>query len=512
MTRWQAVVLAATLLLGAGCSELSGSVARYRAERMLWQARRDAQRLSLGTTSPDSTTLLKIRDEFSKLRATFKPPFVEGRSDAARRLSTEISRLVGGAELTAASLALQAHRPDSALEQARWVASIAQADTGLHREADFVTVAALRALRRHDEAIDMLYGMLERYAPTPPPSYDREDRILSIPDAIVALRDQMGDSTAARRDRLRALEYYRRTLKTSPPPVLEAQLRAKITHTLIELGDATNGYAEVSALRKLVSATPALRPVEPEILYSEARIRSMGKDPKGAMDLYDLVVMLFPRSRFASRALYDSGVILEKERDFLAALARYRAAFERPGADPDAAAIATYRAAMVKEQTGNWAEAKQLLDGIPVQYPASRAALEAPFAIVTHYVRTGEFEAKEGALLRAVDVYRGLIARDTTSALCSAYRWNILRAYGGLRRWNEALATIDEMAIKDRGQLITAEALLEGANIAKMRGDAARSNSYLHRLALEYPRTPYGARAQEVIRKRTAPPGTVVGK
>lgn len=499
MKLWRAPALAAALALSAGCSDIPGLAARYRAERMLQEARREETRLRLGRAQPDSATLLEIRRAYSRLRAAFPRPFVPGAGETARQLNAAIARQVGAAELTSAQLALVARRPDLAMEHARWVASVAEADTGMRREADFLIVATLTDQRKIDEAIQWMHAMLERYPPNAPSSPDREDRILKVPDEIIALREQTGDVAGAKAERLRALEYYRALLKAAPPPLLEAQLRAKVTHTLIELGSVAEAYAAVSALRKLVSSTPVLMPLESEILYSEARIRAMGSDPTAALDLYDLVVMMKPRSRFASKALLDSGILLERKGDLGGALARYRAAYDQSEPDPESAPVASYRAALVEDRLGNWAEAKQLLEGLPVRFPQSRATLEAPFAIAAHYTRTGQTDAMKAALGKAVNVFRALIARDSTAAICTSYRWSILRAYAGLGRWKEALAAVDEMAAKDRGTPLAAEALARGASIAKTLRDKSRSDKYLQLIIRYYPDTPYASAARQTL-------------
>jgi len=514
MRRSIGVLLAGTLLFAAGCSDLGGMATRYRAERMHLQAQREEARLTVGKARPDSTTLLKIHDAYSRLRATFKPPFVKGTSDVAKRLNAEITRQVGGAELTGARFALQARRPDLALEHARWVASIAEADTGLHRQADFISVGALRAQRKFEDAIQVMRGMLQRYRLIPPPSYDREDQLLSVPDGIVGVREEMGDSAGARRERAQTVEYYRGVLKASPPPILQAQVRARLARTLIEMGDAASASGEVTTLRRMVSATPALKDLEPEIMYTEARVTSMGKDTKGALELYDLVLMTYPHSRFAPKALFDSGILLERLMDREGALARYRAVYDRPNADEALAPIASFRAAMVKDQMGKWAESKQMLEGIPVRFPHSRAAIQAPFAIVEHYSRAGQGDAVKASLLKAVDVYRGLIASDTTSVYCAAFRWSILRAFAGLERWNDALAAVDEMVAKDRGILATAQALVEGAKISSALGDKARSDMYLQYLVTDFPSSPVAAQARKLLKERAfqAPPGKSGGE
>jgi TolA-binding protein len=479
---------------------MEGMATRYRAERMVWAAQRQETRLRIGHAMPDSATLLRIRAEYQKLRQTFPPPFVEGSGKDVDRLRSDVARQVGMAELTASRTALYARRPDLALESARWVGSIAAADTGLGREADLATVMALRGLRRYDEAVATMRGMLDRYPPVAPPSPDQEDQILSIPDAIVELHTDVGDSASVGSDRAYAVAYYRRLLSGNPPPFLEAQVRARLSRTLLEMGDENAAFEEVGTLRKLVQRTPALGSLEPELLYSEARIRGMQKDYKNALTLYDAVVKAHPTSPFAARALLDAAVIAERMNDREGAIARYRAIMAQPKSDPGIAAVASYRLAMVEDQMGKWDDAKQMLETIPLKYPKSRAGVEAPFAIVEHYTRARQLDAAKAALLKAIDTYRSMIGRDSGSAYATIYRWNILRAYAVLDRWKDALATVDEMAERDRGAAITAEALFQGAQIARSKGDKAKSDVYLQRIVLEYPKSPRAAAVRKYLK------------
>jgi len=482
-------VLACAALL-AGCSNLEGMATRYRAERMVWKAQRRETQLRVGKAAPDSATLLRIRAEYQKLRQTFPPPFIPGQGPGVEKIRRDVAHQVGMAELTASRIALYAHRPDLALESARWVRSIADADTALSREADVGTVMALRGLRRFDEAIATMRTMLDRYPPAAPRSPEQEDPILNVPDAIIELRGETSDSTLVSQDRAVAAAYYRRILAGHPPPYLESQVRARLSRTLLEMGDANGAFAEVGILRQLVQRTPGLRALEPELLYTEARIRGMQKDYATALSIYDGVVKAHPASPYAGRSLLDGAVIAERMGDRNGAVARYRAILDRPNPDEGIAPVASFRMAMVKDQMGSWDEAKQILEAIPTQYPRSRAGVEAPFAIVEHYYRSRQPEAAKAALLKAIDTYRTLIRMDTVSAYATVYRWNTLRAYTALGRWKDALATVDEMAESDRGAPITAEALFQGAQIARSNGDKARSDVYLERIVLEYPKSP----------------------
>jgi len=116
-------------------------------------------------------------------------------------------------------------------------------------------------------------------------------------------------------------------------------------------------------------------------------------------------------------------------------------------------------------------------------------------------MRSGEREEGKRSLANAVNTYRAMIARDTSSAYGPIYRWNILRAYTALQRWTDALATVDQIAEKDRGEPITDEALFQGARIARTMGNKAKSDRYLQRIVLEYPRSPLANPARKLLRE-----------
>jgi tetratricopeptide (TPR) repeat protein len=213
----------------------------------------------------------------------------------------------------------------------------------------------------------------------------------------------------------------------------------------------------------------------------------MGGDLGPAIALYDRVVAAYPQSPFAALALVDGGVLEEKQGRLREALGRYRRVLAQYPKDENSAPIALYRAAMVQEATGDWPSAKQALESLPPRFPGSRAAAEAPYAIVAHYRRTRDVESQGAALSRAVATYRKMIADDSTAAVTVLLRWNIVRAQIAGQNWKGALAAIDEMATKDRGEPLAAQALLEGARVARATGDRRRSEGYLRRLETEYP-------------------------
>jgi tetratricopeptide (TPR) repeat protein len=233
--------------------------------------------------------------------------------------------------------------------------------------------------------------------------------------------------------------------------------------------------------------------LEPEIRYSEAKLHMMhtGKEkPDEALALFERVAQDFPRSPFAGRALMDAGTLCEMHGRKEQALSYYRRVTTSYDRLPDVAPPAFYRRAMLEDQLGDWESAKNLLDGIPVRFPETMAALEAPIAIANRYARVGQQDAAREAVRKAIDTYQGLIDRDTTSAFCVLYRWATLRCQMRLDDNKGALRTVDEMVRKDMGQAITEQALLHGARIAHQHDQDLRARGYLQLFLANYPKSP----------------------
>jgi len=243
----------------------------------------------------------------------------------------------------------------------------------------------------------------------------------------------------------------------------------------------------------MAAASPSLKDLEPEIRYSEAKLVMMhtGKEnPNEAVALFEKVSKDFPKSPFAGRALMDAATVLELHNRFPEALNYYRQVTTSYGNQPDIAPPATFRRAMLEDKLGNWEQAKNLLDGIPVRYPETMAALEAPIAIANRYARIGQGDAAKQAVRKAIQTYQGLIQRDTTSAYTPLYRWSIVRCYGLLGDDQGLLREVDEMVRRDMGHPITAQALLQAARIAHQTKQDDRARVYLQNYVVNYPTSP----------------------
>jgi TolA-binding protein len=486
-TAWLLAVVAAM----AGCGNVGTLADRYRAEQMLWTAQRAETAARLGGAKPDSVQLLRLREGYSKIGKTIKPPYLRGTSESERKVGRELLQVVGTAELQAARLAVQAGEPQLALDEMKRVMAMAEGDTALQRQADFFRVGTLRQFHRHEEAIALMHEMLERYQPMPPPRFQSEDPILSIPEATVRLYREAGDTENARKEIDFALNYYRAILSKPIDPLLEAQALVRLMRVELEQQNWDAAFQSLDRLESLVKRTPGLAELMPELQFSRARLlAATKKDPTEAIALMDRVQVDYPESPFGARALFEAGVLLERIGKKQEALDRYRAVATKYSNRLDVAPVAAFRRGMLEEQTGNWEAAKNTLESLPVQYPLSEAAVEAPMAVVKRYVRLGNKDAAEAALVKAVETYRGLIARDTTTSWGAIYRWAMARCQMAQGDWGGALETVDEMSKRDIGHPALGQALLEAAGTANRHNQKDRARKYLELFLNTYPKSP----------------------
>jgi TolA-binding protein len=248
--------------------------------------------------------------------------------------------------------------------------------------------------------------------------------------------------------------------------------------------------------------------LEPEIRYFEASIRARrisGRDPAAGAALLDAVAAQYPKSPFAARAAFDSGVLLEENGRKREALDRYRKVSSQFPQDA-AAPAAMYRRALLEDDLGDWVAAKNLLEMIPLRYPESQAALDAPMAVVRHYRATGEPEAARAALRRSLTTYQELLERRSKSAYRDAYRWSLAKAQLELGDWNGALKTIDDMVANDPMHPLTLQGLLQGAKVAEAHGQDSRAAGYLERYLAAKPGSPLEATIRaDIARLRRTP-------
>lgn len=488
-------------LAAAGCGDVGTMADRYRAEKLLWSAQRAEQQARLGAR-PDSIALLKLRQGYLNVRASVKLPEAPPREGSSAVQFRELFRTLATAELQGARLALEARRPDLALESATWISGHAGADTAAARQADFLMVGAYRTTGRYDDAVAKIHEILAKYPPVQPAQPNAEDPILSLPNASIEIRRQLGDEEGVKKEQAAAVAYYRGVLERAEPPTMEARVRAKYVRALLESGDSKTALSEAQKLEDQVKANAQLQSLLPDVQYVNAKVHAVtDKSHSVAISMLEKVATEHPTANVAGTALFEAAVLLEDEKQFELAKLRYKQAAANYPRDLDVAPISLFRQAMLEDRTGNWDAAKAILESLPLKYPGTKAAAEAPIAIVQRYARVGDDAAAKNALQKAVDSYRRLIAQDSTGAAAATYRWDILKCQLALKNWEGVYAAVDDLVANHPGYPFTAQALLEGAKVARAQNLKDRAASYLARFLQDFPNSPAAEKARADLKE-----------
>lgn len=476
-----------------GCGDAARRADRYRLQQGLWEAYRAEQAATLLVATPDSTTRLALRLKYigavegasAALRST---AMGRPRSAIERRLLQVISQ----GEIEAARLAHAAGRPELALERCRALVQLAEGDTSVTRRADILIAGSLRRMGRSEEAIDAMKAMMVRYPPRPPDSTGVEDFVLSLPIMVIDLRKELGDERGAAQE-LKAAEVYYQGLAHGGglAPTLEAQVRSRWVHTLLEQKKMPEAMAGLDSLESLVTSVAEMSPMIPEVRYTRIKLRSMSeKDHSASIKALERLAFDFPASPVAPRALFDAAVLSERSNRAEEARQTYEAVADRYPQASELASMAILRQAMLEDRAGHWEKSKSLLESIPARFPRTPAGTQAPISVVEHYVRAGDKAGVQIALRKAADSYVRMIRSDSTSAGAAAVRWNLLRCYSELKEKDLALRVVDEMTWHHPKSILTARALIEGANVAESKGLKQLALSYLAKFLRDFPDAP----------------------
>ncbi|MGE5179583.1 MAG: tetratricopeptide repeat protein [Bacteroidota bacterium] len=496
--RLAGTVLLAAALLASGCGTGGRRSERYRVEKARYRAMRAMTEATLGRSRPDSTALLRLRGEFMRVRDVSKPPYLQG-TGRSLAVGRDILALVTDATQRGATLAMQAGRPDLALDDSRWLEQHAEGDVVAMRQSDFIAADALRTMGKTNEWFDRLHAMLRRYEPqAPSPGTSDEDPLLTIPETMADARRQAGDQAGADRELEYGIGYFKGLLQKPREPMLEALIRSRIVRTDLERNNGPEALEQLDALERLVASHPDLKSIEPELVYSRAKIRLMTqKGDLQGIAMLEKFASDYPKHVLAARALFDAGLYLESAKKLPDALGYYRMVVARYPDRLDVAPVALFRQAMLEEQTGNWEQAKATLESVPVKYPRSEAAVEAPFTIAMRYYARGDKEGAKMALARAVATYADMIRKDSTSVFVPTCRWNILRGQLSLGEWEQALNTVDDLAAQFPKHPYTAQALLEGARVANANRQKDRAAGYLQQFLENFPDSPVAGQVRQ---------------
>ncbi len=498
------ILLAAILVMVSGCAPASGIGERFEAERSLWRLNREWQRLSIRPDLVEDSQRVAVAREYEDLAARLG-------STAAPADTGEAGRAAAGIRAIAARAALTAGQIHEGMHDIAAADSLyAEAET---RFTDLPRMAAEGAmsrgllaerLKRPVEAADHYQKVVDLLGPAPA-SGGSAINVMDLPLRIARLRAAAaGDTSAVSRAPFyaRARAWYEDALRDHPGTPVSLRARSHLVDLATDLGDWS---AAARQLRSLEREGKAMDPplADPgEIRFALATVERNRGAPDSSEAVLRSLVRDAPKSRYAPQALLALASLAQAGGRSEQALADLdRLSRDYPDAE-DEVAGALLAKARILEHLNRWPEAQEILKALPVGHPLTESALAAPKAIVDHYARVGDAEARGQALERAEAAYRAFLERYPTNALSANAEAGLADILVMEKRYRDAVDRLAGLARDRRGTQVGVSALLRAADLAYYQlADTTRAISLLEQGGNWYQGTEFGRRIADVAAK-----------
>ena len=459
MTRTVAVWIAlASLLVLTGCGD-QALWTRWRAERDLWHARRDVERLQLNPRLATDRDYAGAESRFAEIAERY-PASRWGRAGLPP-VEHDVGLVSGRAAIAAARIEELRGRAAEALGS---YARIERDYAGVTPVALDATVSSARLLGRAGREREALEAWA-RASGFPLVDAASGEPFLPVPDAalrVAAARRAAGDpagadSVLAVSERRIERELMRRRGKRAAP-----ELWTRLSDTRAARG---HWDSSLDALRAALSDSASNR-VAPWIVLALARRSLEAGRPDSA-----LVYTSWAEHGFDEivrpGAILLSAKVWEARGTIDSALVAYRRFLEAYSDAPHASAEAMFRRGVLFEGQGRWEQARTEFRALAAEQPTDSLGLEALTRIVRHHADRGEKDlaAREGK--RALETVDQLIATqrdETVQSNVRRTRADILVAMG------DAAAACDALVDLWRRYPTTAigiGAALRGADLAE---------------------------------------------
>ena len=479
------ILLPLSMLAAAGCGG-GDKPPTYSAEKDLFEARRRAGELTFPTLNREF--LDRTIDAYRKIVADYSEGAgsIEGMEVIVVTAQMELADLEFRAAMLddAARDFLSAYEIAGNVPAARanalWSAAFIYRESGESRRA-------LELFEKfHDE-----YLTRGRAAATA----GLNRRYLLTPVRIAEICRSLADEPCVKRWLGEAEDVYLELIRESDAAGLGREARYNLVSAYLLAGRWADARKTIREMRELYRAEADI----PSLLYLEARVELDGfGDRNRAIAMFDRIVDEYPQSAEAPTALLMKGGVLLADGKTDEGAAAYRRVLEEyPGTGPELAE-AEWQLAILEEKRGDWIEASLHYKSLYTNYPTSIQGLEAPLRIAAHYRETGETEALEAVVERAIAHYEKLSSHQYSEAvriIAEEYHVRTLTENG---EWEKACGRL--LALPDRYPYYHKfkENYLMAASIYENKlGNPQRAAEILAVCADRYPGTPLADEARK---------------
>ncbi len=498
--------LALVMLLLAGCDDPREVGVRYRAERELWRANREARRLGIQPKLVTQDQWRALAARYEAIAAEYGKIASRDDNSEAGRTATQIRQIAARSLINAAEVHAVLGDSTGMMQDYESVASTFQDLPLVKGEVALVRGRIAMSNGQTDQAI-AAYRIVVETVPPEPGGAGVTAVVIDLPLEIARLQTQAiaRASAAAGVFYDVARDQYQRWIDAHPGTLIEVDSRRRLADIAADRGD---WEAAIATLRRLEDQLRAVEmkgrdPAAVRLGIAKLELRT---DPSGEAARKTLTSLVdeYPESPVAPQALLllatsagDHGQLDEA----LASLDRIRDDYATA---TDVVAQSLLLRGRLLERNGRWPQALETFRSLPVEQPTSDAALQAPLEVVDHYVRANDAEGSRNALADAERHYRDFIARYPPGRNSLLARVKLVQTLALQKRHEEAVSTLVDMgeSLSDRPE--GASFFVDAARMAfNDMNDRARAAEILERAGKLYPKTQIGIwAASEASRMR----------
>jgi len=489
-------------LAGSGCA-VPEMHQRYEAERDVWRAQRDVEQLRLRPALAGMPVWEAMAGRFEALGRTYQVPLPA--APEASILEAKQTRALAARSFSRAA-ALRADLGDTAAALGLYQ----EVFTAFPETPDLVAGARLdhaRLLESGGRTEGAITDYEAALAALPPRAGEpgAAGQVMQVPLHVARLRTA-GDPGAESAVYGAAAAYYRDLADREPGTLNATEARSRLVDITT---DRQDWAAAVTAMRDLEAEVLRCPPPPPEDLgrirlgIAEAQHSGL-HDDDAALATLNALLRDYPTGLSAALATLALARYHGENGDVdqaLGLLDGMRKDF--PDQDAAQAQALLYRARLL-ERAKRWNEALDVLRSIPIEYPLSDAALDAPLEPVRHYRESGDEAARLQALADAEAAYRSFLGRYPVTDRRLHAREKLIQVLLAEERYTAAADELSTLSQDLGPSPAGAKALWTAARLLEVRlGDRAGATELFLSAAPRFQDTPTAALLDsELVRLR----------
>jgi tetratricopeptide (TPR) repeat protein len=205
---------------------------------------------------------------------------------------------------------------------------------------------------------------------------------------------------------------------------------------------------------------------------------------------FQQVIDKSPGTMWAARAQVAIGSLRSLQKDYAGAREAYALMFQNYNQYKDLVLNARVATAKTYEEEKNWPEAVRIYREIEEYHPWSQIGLEAPLYVAAGYQKEGDTGEATRQYERAVKLYSKLIVDAPNPNSAAQVKGYLAQAYQRLGRWDEAIATLQELLQAPEGVNRPLTLLMLGSIYQTKLNDPDKAEAVYTKLLEESPDSP----------------------